>query len=200
MYRVTKRPAESPDMSMEQSPDDIRSSTIVSRSPGLAYERMRDVRRTHFAQPLANKLRVEGALLVAMAAALVLALGAGTGVAGTASTRLVTLGTAGGALVAAGATAHAAIGTCRLQCEPLTERQALAMVTVEDAASYLGIAGGGALVAATVVAALVGLVTGWPPATAASSVTAVVAAGAMVAAGLVLATGRFFEGRLPRSG
>jgi len=187
-------------MSTEQSPDDVRRSTIVSRSPGMAYERMREGRRTHFAQPLADKLRVEGALLVAMAAALALALGAGNGAAGTASIRLFTLGAAGGALVAAGATAHAAIGTCRLRAEPLTERQALALVTVEDAASYLGIAAGGFVVAATVVAALVGLVSGWPPATATSSITAAVAAGAMVAAMVVLATGRFFEGRLPRSG
>lgn len=182
---------------MEQSSDDIRSSTIVSRSPGLAYERMREVRQTYFTQSLANKLRVEGALLVAMAAALVLALGAGGGAAGTASTQLVSLGAGGAALVAAGATAHAVVGTCRLRCEPLTERQALGLVTVEDAASYLGIASGGLVVAATVVAALVGLVTGWPPGTATSSVTAAVAAGALVAAGLVLATGRFFEGRLP---
>ncbi|MCU4802227.1 hypothetical protein OB920_17770 [Halobacteria archaeon HArc-gm2] len=187
-------------MSTEQSPDDVRSSTIVSRSPGLAYERMREGRRTHFAQPLADKLRVEGALLVAMAAALALALGVSGGAAGTASTRLLTLGTAGGALVAAGATVHAAVGTCRLQCEPLTERQALALVTVEDAASYLGIATGGLVVAATVAAALVGLVTGWSPATSTSSVTGAVAAGAMVAAMVVLATGRFFEGRFPRRG
>jgi len=97
-----------------------------------------------------------------MAAALALALGAGNGAAGTASIRLFTLGAAGGALLVAGATAHAAIGTCRLRAEPLTERQALALVTVEDAASYLGIAAGGFVVAATVVAALVGLVSGWP--------------------------------------
>jgi len=101
------------------------------------------------------------------------------------------------ALVAAGATTHAAVGTCRLQCEPLTERQALALVTVEDAASYLGIATGGLVVAAAVAAALVGLATGWSPAAEPSSLTAAVAAGALVVAGLVLATGRFFEGRLP---
>lgn len=186
-------------MSTEQSSDDIRTSTIVSRSPGLAYERMREVRRTHFTQPLASKLSVQGALLVALAAALSLTLGVGPGAGSGAAVSLVTLGAGAGTLVAAGATAHAGVGACRLRCEPLTEREALALVTVEDAASYLGIATGGLLVAATVVAALVAVIAGAGPATATAGVTVTVMAGAAVAAGLVLAAGRYLDGRLPRS-
>ena len=184
-------------MSMEQSPDEIRRSNIVSRSPGLAYERMREVRRTHFAQPLTNKLTVQGALLVALAAALSLTMGVGGGTGGSTTVSLAPLAVGGGALVAAGATAHAAVGACRLRCEPLTERQALAVITVEDAASYLGIASGGLVVAMTVLAALTGLATGWNPAFGGPSVTGAVAAGAMVAASVVMATGHFFDGRLP---
>lgn len=182
-------------MSTEHSPPDLQRSTIVSRSPGLAYERMREVRQSHFSQPLARKLSVQGAMLVALAAAISLSVGVGT--AGGVTDGLVTLGAGGGALVVAGVTAHGAVGGYRLRREPLTEREALALLTVEDAASYLGIVAGGLLVAATVATALVGLVTGSGPAAAPSTATAAVLVGASAAAALALGAARFFRGRLP---
>lgn len=186
-------------MSTEQPTDEIRSSTIVSRSPGLAYERMREGRTAHFSQPLANKLTVEGALLVALAGALSLAVGLGAGAVGGASSNLVTLAAGAGALVAAAATAHGAVGAYRLLNEPITEREALALLTVEDAASYLGIATGGILTAMAVVATLVGAV-GDPVASPGSPDLAVTVAIVLaVVAGVTLAAGRYLEGRLPRS-
>lgn len=182
-------------MSTEQSPPEPRRSTIVSRSPGLAYERMRDVRQSHFTQPLVRKLAVQGALLVALASTLALTASVGSGPAGGAVPDLATLGAGGGSLVAAAITAHAAVGAYRLRREPITEREALALLTVEDAASYLGIGCGGLLVAATVVATVLGLTTG--AATANGTTTAVVATGAVVVAGFAMVAARYLEGRLP---
>lgn len=182
-------------MSTEQSPAEPRRSTIISRSPGLAYERMRDVRQSHFTQPLVRKLVVQGALLVALASTLTLTAVVGAGSTGGVVPDLATLGAGAGSLVAAGVTAHAAVGTYRLRREPLTEREALALVTIEDAASYLGIGTGGLLVAATVAAATVGVATG--TATASGPATAAVAAGAVVVAGLAMGGGRYLRGRLP---
>lgn len=183
-------------MSTEQMSDDIRTSTIVSRSPGLAYERMREVRRTHFAQPLATKLVVESAMLAALAAALSLWIvirGGPTEV----SSGLVTLAAAAGAVVAAGVTAHVGVGAFRLLREPLTERQALALITVEDAAAYLGIASGGLLTAVTVGAMGVELLTGSGQASGSVVPTAAVVVGLAAGAGLAMAAGRYVEGRLP---
>jgi hypothetical protein len=185
-------------MSMEQSSDEIRRSTIVSRSPGLAYERMRDVRRTHFSRPLAEKLRVEGALLVAVAAALSLAIGVGGATDGAAAVGLVTLAAGTAALVAAGATAHAAAGTYRLYSEPLTEHQALAVITVEDAASYLGIATGGLLAGVTVLASLATVAGDVGPTAGQAVTTGAVMGATAVAAAFALTAGRYLDGRLPR--
>lgn len=182
-------------MSTQQSPTDPTRSNIVSRSPGLAYERMREARRSHFAQSLVRKLTLQGTLLATLAATLAVVLVGGSGGVGQAGANPATLAAAGGAVVAAGVTAHAAVGTYRLRREPLTEREALALLAVEDAAAYLGIACGGLLVAATVVAAVLGWNAGADPST--TVVTAGVAAGAAVAAAVALATGHYLRDRLP---
>ncbi len=173
------------------------ASTIVSRSPGLAYERMREVRQSHFTQPLARKLGVQGALLVAVAGTLALAMGLGGGAGGSSSRHLASLAAAAASLVGAGVTGHACVGAYRLRYEPLTEREALALLTVEDAAAYLGIVAGGLLVAGTVVAAGVSILTGAGPAVGPVATTRAVTVGVAVGAALTLGVGRFVDGRLP---
>lgn len=186
-------------MSTEQPSTEISGSTIVSRSPGLAYERMRERRTTRLSQPLANKLAVEGALLVALAAALSLAVGFDALSVGGSSVGLVALAAGAGAVVAAAVTGHVAVATYRLLEEPITEREALALLAVEDAASYLGIVTGGLLALVTLAAALAGAVSGPGGAAGPTAAAAPVALGLAVAAGLTLAAGRYVDGRLPRT-
>ena len=182
-------------MSTEQSSKEPRRSTIVSRSPGLAYQRMREARPSHFTQSLVRKLTAEGVLLAALATLLAQRLVVGGGATGGSTPDVVALAAGGAVLLALTAGAHAAVGVYRIRNEPLTERQALRVLAVEDAASYLGIGTGGLVVVTTGVFAAVG----GPLPTAGTTTTAVVAAVATTAAVLSLAAGAYVRGRLPRS-
>lgn len=183
------------------SPD---ASTIVSRSPGKAYDRMRQARPSHFTGPLARKLLVAGGLLAVLAAtfapAVLRGLAPGMGAGTAPSPEAVALGTAAAALVATGALAHAAVGAYRYAFEPLTERQALRLVVVEDAGAYLGLLTGGLLVLATVGAvALTGDAATGGEAAASGPGLALLTGATALGGVLAVAAGRLLRGRLPDS-
>lgn len=181
-----------PTMTTAQPPGDPDRSTIVSRSPGLAYERVRDARPSHLDQSLAAKVTAAGVLLAVLAAGLAPVLVGGAGAGDGSSISLLAAGAC--AFLGLAAAGLGALAAYRLAREPLTERRAAAVVAVEDALSYLGLGVGGPLAVST--AAVAGL--GWSSAGTgvAPSTVAGIAALLSVAA---LVGGLALRGRLPRS-
>lgn len=183
-------------MGTKQSSSDLHQSTIVRRSPGLAYERMREARRSHFSQSLVRKLTVQASLLFVVATALVLLLAHDSG-APDAARDLGVLAASAGSLLVLSAAVHVGVGIYRLRREPLTEREALRLLAVEDGASYLGLGTGGLLVASTVVLGAVDLIAGTPIGGQGTSIAGTFAAVTATAAILSLAAGQYLDAHLP---
>lgn len=178
------------------------ASTIVSRSPGKAYERMREARPTHFDQPVGRKLLAVGGLLALLAATFGSALlgDALPSADGPGTAAPVAVGAVAALLLVAGALGLGGVAAYRLRTEPLTERQALRVLAVEDAASYLGLGTGGLLAVGAVLATAFDLGSSVAAAGPVAPTAEGVAVVAGVAAAGAVAAGRALRGRLPRRG
>ncbi|MBO4247799.1 hypothetical protein IL252_08225 [Halomicrobium sp. IBSBa] len=141
-------------MSPEQQRSDGITDAVLSDS---AYERVRVLRDSLFAQPIPWKLRVQGLLLAVLAATVPLYWLYPDGVASyltttdpmTATPRVALLGAFGGTMVLFSAVLLVGAALYRVEHAPLTEQQAYQVLTVEDFAGGVSLAMGGFAIAIT---------------------------------------------------
>jgi hypothetical protein len=142
-------------MSTDQQTDDAITDAVLSES---AYERVRVLRHSLFAQPIPWKLSVQGLLLALLAATVPIYWLYPDGVAAyltatnpmTATPKVALLGAFGGIMVLFSAALLVGAALYRIEHAPLTEEQAYEVLTLEDFAGGVSLAMGGLAIAITV--------------------------------------------------
>jgi hypothetical protein len=152
-------------MSTDQQTDDRITDAVLSES---AYERVRALRHSLFAQPIPWKLNAQSALLALLAATVPIYWLYPDGVAGyltttdpmTATPKVALLGAFGGIMVLFSAALLVGAARYRIRHAPLTEKQAYEILTLEDFAGGVSLAMGGFAIAITVGYVAMGLLGG----------------------------------------
>lgn len=142
-------------MSTEQQTDDTITDAVLSES---AYERVRVLRHSLFAQPIPWKLNAQSALLALLAATVPIYWLYPDSVAGyltstnpvAATPKVALLGAFGGVMVLFSALLLVGAALYRARHTPLTEKQAYEILTLEDFAGGVSLAMGGFAIAITV--------------------------------------------------
>jgi hypothetical protein len=148
-------------MATDRTPDSITSAVLS----GTAYERLRQLRASHFNQPLPRKLTMQGGLLASLATIFPMFLlypetaaeYIGSTDPAVAAPKVTAMGVFGGSVVFLSAALLVIVALYRLRHAPLTEQQAHAVLTAEDFASYMGVGTGGMAILVTLALFALGL-------------------------------------------
>lgn len=185
-------------MASQSTAESDASGYRLTPPTGVAYERMRAVRPTYFGGPIHRRLARHAVLLGAIAFAAGQQWFAATGSVAGGPVLAVAPGLAAvaAAILIASSVLLAGSARYRRRNEPLTERAALRVLAVEDAATYLGYLTGGGTALLAVALPTLGI---GPSVAGGTAFAGLLAAGAAVAAVAARTAGVWFRGRVPRA-